>query len=159
MRRPCAEGGTNGSQTLRWRKADSNRWSHLRSIRRMPVSATRKSGRARARPAHRLSKHFFSAVIRCGAWCFSSTSRPHTARRRQGCPRAHQPDAQGLTRLPMRFSVRVSPATTKPARVTMFIPKRMSLVSITFLPRSGSGPANLASAASQPGLAQPRWAG
>src|SRR5437763_115757 len=57
-------------RTLRWRKADSNRWSQLRSTRRMPVSATKKNGRARGRPAHRLRKHdqaqrALLAVVRC----------------------------------------------------------------------------------------------
>jgi hypothetical protein len=40
-----------------------------------------------------------------------------------------RPMLKALPTCPMRFKVRVSPITTKPARVKMFMPKRISLVS------------------------------
>jgi hypothetical protein len=54
----------------------------------------------------------------------------------QSSPGGHEADAQTLTGLP-RFSVSVSPITTKPARLRMFMPKRMSLVSTALAFRSG----------------------
>jgi hypothetical protein len=44
-----------------------------------------------------------------------------------------------LPACPERLTATVSPITTNPVRVRMFIPKRMSLVSIAFLSRSEFG--------------------
>src|SRR5208282_6746880 len=50
-------GGTDGSSTLRWRKEDSNRWSHLRSTR--PIAACRFKG-----ARNRLDGPVFGIILR-----------------------------------------------------------------------------------------------
>jgi hypothetical protein len=51
-------------------------------------------------------------------------------------PVAMRPIPKTLLVCPIRFRVRVSPITTKPAKVKMFMPKRMSLVSNGLTPSS-----------------------
>jgi hypothetical protein len=79
-----------------------------------------------------------------GRRCPTSTNPRHTARRRpKPSPRPSGRCSKPCQPVPVRFSVRVIPMTTKPARVKMFMPKRMSLVSIApALGRSWSGPAS-----------------
>ena len=61
----------------------------------------------------------------------------------QNSPRGHEANLKPLPACPMRFRVRVSPITTKPPRVRIFMPKRGSSVSTALaLGRSRSGPAS-----------------
>src|SRR5215470_13250609 len=56
----------------------------------------------------------------------------YSPRKTRAVPAPMRPMLRALPGWPMRFRVRVSPITIKPARVRMFMPKRRSLVSIGF---------------------------
>src|ERR1700757_2244130 len=53
----------------------------------------------------------------------------YSPRKTRAVPAVMRPMLKPLPACPIRFSVSVSPITMKPARLSMFMPKRMSLVS------------------------------
>ena len=55
--------------------------------------------------------------------------RAYSPTKTRAVPATMRPMLSALPACPMRFSVRVSPITMKPAKVRMFMPSRMSLVS------------------------------
>ena len=54
----------------------------------------------------------------------------YSAMKTRAVPAVMRPMLRALPACPMRFSVRVSPMMMKPAKVKMFMPNRISLVSI-----------------------------
>jgi DDE superfamily endonuclease len=70
--------------------------------------------------------------IRAGKASYPGQPRAYSPRKTRAVPAVMRPMLKPLPACPIRFSVSVSPITTKPARVRMFMPKRMSLVSTAF---------------------------
>ena len=85
---------------------------------------------ARSEPRHfPLAGVLFS--VRHGMSCHQKPPPAYSPTKTRAVPAVIRPMLRALLVCPMRFSVRVSPITMKPAKVKMFMPNRISLVSIS----------------------------
>src|SRR6516164_325715 len=85
---------------------------------------------ARSEPRHfPLAGVLFS--VRHGMSCHHKPPPAYSPTKTRAVPAVIRPMLRALLVCPMRFSVRVSPITMKPAKVKMFMPNRISLVSIS----------------------------